>query len=214
MSLTVGLGHALDLVLLLDGVRVGAAAGGVDDLIGEALGDGLDVAEGGLTGAGGEQVDGLVHAAERGAVHGLAAHHTGGADAGGVLTGARVDDGVHEDLERVLIRGEVDDVQRVLDDAHGHHLLARVAALAHEGARHALHDRGERLTEALLLVAALGVRQVRGLLARDADVIDQGDVRDLEVIVGPLAKELDLVLLSHLGKGSSFALTKLLSLRG
>ena len=60
-SLPVSLGHALDLVLLLDGVGVGRSAGGVDDLVGEALGDGLDVPEGGLARAGGDQVQSLVH---------------------------------------------------------------------------------------------------------------------------------------------------------
>ena len=52
--LSVGLGHTLQLVLLLDGVAVGAALGGVDQLIAEALGDGLDVPEGGLPGASAE----------------------------------------------------------------------------------------------------------------------------------------------------------------
>ena len=52
--LSVGLGHTLQLVLLLDGVAVGAALGGVDQLIAEALGDGLDVPERGLPGASAE----------------------------------------------------------------------------------------------------------------------------------------------------------------
>ena len=65
--LSVGLGNTLELVLLLDGVRVGGAlrptrltntvtkictstanVGSVDELIGKALRDGLDVAEGSL----------------------------------------------------------------------------------------------------------------------------------------------------------------------
>lgn len=58
-NLPVSLGHTLDLVLLLDGVRVGRSAGGVDDLIGEALGDGLDVAERRLARSGGDQVESL-----------------------------------------------------------------------------------------------------------------------------------------------------------
>lgn len=45
IDLPVCLSYTLDLVLLLDGVRVGRAAGGVDDLVGEALRNGLDVAE-------------------------------------------------------------------------------------------------------------------------------------------------------------------------
>lgn len=62
------------------------------------------------------------------------AHDTGGADAGGVLTGPRVDDGVDEDLDRVAVGGEVDDVEGVLHDAGRHQLLAVVAAVHHEGA--------------------------------------------------------------------------------
>ena len=38
---------------------VGAALGGVDELVGQALRDGLDVPEGGLAGAGAQQPDGL-----------------------------------------------------------------------------------------------------------------------------------------------------------
>ena len=52
--LSVGLGHTLQLILLLDGVAVGAALGGVDQLIAEALSDRLDVPEGGLPGASAE----------------------------------------------------------------------------------------------------------------------------------------------------------------
>ena len=66
---------------------VGGALGGVDELISQALGDGLDVPEGGLAGAGGDEVDGLVHPPQRGDIHGLAPHHTRGANAGGVLAG-------------------------------------------------------------------------------------------------------------------------------
>lgn len=39
MHLPVALGNTLQLVLLLDGVAVAAALGGVDQLFGKALGD-------------------------------------------------------------------------------------------------------------------------------------------------------------------------------
>ena len=58
-GLSVGLGHSLQLVLLLDGVAVGRSLGGVDQLIGQALGNGLDVTEGGLTSTGAAQPDSL-----------------------------------------------------------------------------------------------------------------------------------------------------------
>lgn len=107
-NLPVGLGDTLELVLLLDGVRVAGALGGVDQLLSKALGDGLDVAEGGLAGAGGQQGDGLVDAAEGRHIDGLATDGTGGSDTGGVLTGTAVDDGVDGDLDGVLVGHEVD----------------------------------------------------------------------------------------------------------
>ena len=178
-SLTVSLGHALDLVLLLDGVAVGGALGGVDELIGEALGDGLDVAEGGLAGAGGDEPDGLVHATEGRDIHSLATDHTGGANAGGVLTGAGVDDGINGDLQGVLVGEEVDDLEGVGDDADSHELLAVVAAVHHQGACEALDDGALGLPEPLLLVASGGVGHKDGALGLDSDVVLEGDVLHL-----------------------------------
>ena len=47
--LSVGLGHTLNLVLLLDGVAVGGTLRGVNQLISQTLSHGLDVAESSLT---------------------------------------------------------------------------------------------------------------------------------------------------------------------
>ena len=58
-GLSVGFGDTFQFVLLLDGVAVGRSLGGVDQLIGQALGDGLDVTEGGLTSSGAAQPDSL-----------------------------------------------------------------------------------------------------------------------------------------------------------
>ena len=49
-KLTVHLGNTLNLVLLFDGVGVSRLVGGVDQLISQALSDGLQGAEGGGTG--------------------------------------------------------------------------------------------------------------------------------------------------------------------
>jgi len=106
--LPVGLCDALELVLLLDGVAVAAALCGVDELLGQALGDGLDVAEGGFAGADGEEGDGLVDAAQRGDIDGLTADGTCGTDAGRVLARAAVDDGVDGNLQRVCVGRDVD----------------------------------------------------------------------------------------------------------
>merc|ERR1712100_401712 len=148
--LPVSLGHALNLVLLLDGVAVGGTLGGVDELLGEALSDGLDVAESSFAGTGGQEPDGHVDTAQRRDIDGLAADHTSGTDAARVLTGTGVHDGIHDDLDRVLAGEEGDDLACVLHDAHSKHLLTVVATVHHQGVGDALHDRALRLLEALL----------------------------------------------------------------
>lgn len=140
MSLTVGLGDTLDLILLLDGVTVGRAAGSVDDLIGQALSNSLDVSERRLSGTGGHQVDSLVHSAEGRHIHSLSSNNTGRADSGGVLTGTRVDDGIHVHLNGVLVGQDVNQLQSVSHDAESQQLLSVVSAGAHQGAHQALHD--------------------------------------------------------------------------
>ena len=106
--LPIALSDTLQLVLFLDRVAVAAPLGGVDELLGQALGDALDVAEGGLAGADGEQGNGLIDATQGADVDGLAAHGAGAADPGRVLARAAVDDGVDGDLDRVLVRHDVD----------------------------------------------------------------------------------------------------------
>ena len=176
--LTVGLGDALNLVLLLDGVRVGRALGRVDQLVGQALGDRLDVAERRLARARRQQVDRLVDAPERRDVDGLPAHDAGRADPRRVLPRAAVDDRVDEHLHRVGVGQQVDDLKGVLHDARGHQLLAVVAAVLHQRADEAFGDRALGLAEAPLLVAAGGVRDEDGL-GLDGDVVLDGEVVDL-----------------------------------
>eukprot|EP00982_Pelagococcus_subviridis_P009202 30909-Pelagococcus_subviridis.AAC.4 len=144
---------------------------GVDELVREALRDRLHVPKRRLARARRDEVDGLVHAAQRGDVHGLATNDAGAADARRVFPRPGVDDRVDDDLNRVLVRQKVDDVHRVLDDPHRHELLAVVAAVHHERVHEPLHDRALRLAEALLRVAARGVRDVHRVLGLHADVI-------------------------------------------
>jgi hypothetical protein len=108
MPLSVGLCDTLQLVLLLDRVRVAASLGSVDELFSQALGNRLDVAEGGLTGTNGEQGNSLVDAAEGRDIDGLATDGTGGTDTGGVFAGTAVDDGIDGDLDGVLVGHDVD----------------------------------------------------------------------------------------------------------
>lgn len=106
--LSVALGHTLQLVLLLDSVRVAATLGSVDKLLSEALGNRLDVAERGLTGTSGEEGDGLVDPSEGRHIDGLSSDGTSGTDSGRVFTGSAVDNGVNSDLDRVLVGHQVD----------------------------------------------------------------------------------------------------------
>merc|ERR1712196_260363 len=96
-DLSVSHGDALDLILLLDGVGVGGLLGAIDDLISEALGNGLDVTESGVASTGADEVDGLVDAAKGRDIDGLTTDDTGGSDTGGILTGATGLDGLDED---------------------------------------------------------------------------------------------------------------------
>merc|ERR1712093_278977 len=140
--LSVALGNTLELVLLLDGVAVRAALGGVHELVGEAFGDGLDVSEGGFT-----DTDG--------------------------------DEGVDEDLDRVGVGHEVDNLEGVLDDPDGHLLLAVVAAVHHQGADESLDDGHLSLAELLASISAGGVGEPDWVA--DLDVVLQGDILAIDL---------------------------------
>jgi hypothetical protein len=156
------------------------------------LSNGLDVTEGSSTGTLGDKPDGLVDTAHGRHVDSLATDHTTSTNAGGVLTGGRVDDGVNKLLDGVAVGEKVDDVESVLDDADGHDLLAVVAAVHHERAGEALNDRALGLLEALLLEAAGSVGHELRELRLDGDVVLEGDVSHGDIIVAPLVEELDL----------------------
>mmetsp|Transcript_4596 Transcript_4596/g.11581 ORF Transcript_4596/g.11581 Transcript_4596/m.11581 type:complete len:213 (-) Transcript_4596:16-654(-) len=190
--LPISLGDTLELVLLLDGVRVRRPLGSVDDLIRQALSNRLHVAERRSASPLGDKVDGLVDAAHGRHIHGLTAHNTTRPNARRVLTGGRVDDGINELLDGVGVGEEVHDLESVLDDAHGHDLLAVVAAVHHHGAGEPLDDGALRLLEALSLETPRRVRNELGELGLHRDVVLKGDVANLDVIVAPLVEELHL----------------------
>merc|ERR550537_128385 len=195
-QLSVLLGDTFDVVLLLDGEGVGRFLGAVHDLISQALRNGLDGAEGSEASTGGDQIDSLVDTTDRRHIDGLTTDGSGGSDLTGVFTWSTVLHGVDEDLDWVLLWvNQVDDLQGLLDDAHGLHLLTVVAAVHHKGASHTFDDWAESLAEAPGLVATGGVRSVRLL---GADVINQGHVLALEALEGPLSVELRLLSELHL----------------
>ena len=75
---------------------VGRALARVDELIRETLCDRFDVPERRLPGSRGEQHQRLVHTAQRGDIHSLPLHHTGGSDTGGILAGPTGEDKIEE----------------------------------------------------------------------------------------------------------------------
>jgi hypothetical protein len=107
-TLPIALCHTLQLILLLDGVRVAASLGGIYQLFSETLGNALDVSEGSLTGTDGEQGNGLVDTAERRDIDGLSSDGTRASNSGTVLTRTAVDDSIDSDLDGVLVGHDVD----------------------------------------------------------------------------------------------------------
>ena len=75
------------------------------------------------------------------------------------------------DLEGVLAVHQVDDLKGVLEDAHGHELLAVVAAVHHQRVGDALDDGALSLAEPLGRVPAGRVRQKSGILLFHSQVI-------------------------------------------
>jgi len=199
LHLSVCLGNALNLILLLDGIRVLVVVGCIDQLIRQAFRDGLDVAESGVASASGEQVDSLVDTAERGHIDGLTADDTARANARAVLAGARLSNGVSDDLQRVGTSHEVDDLASVLDDLLRHLLLSVVAAMEHHGGNQTLNNGALHLAERLSLVASSSVGQPHGELSLHTDEIDEGHIGHLDILSRPASEDLDLggVLISH-----------------
>jgi hypothetical protein len=148
----------------------------------------------------GQEGNSLVDTAEGGDIDGLATDGTGGTNAGGVLTGTGVDDGINENLDGVLVREQVDDLESVLDDTDSHELLSVVASVHHQGVGKTLNDGALGLAETLGGEATSGVGQVDGGL--DLDVVNQRDILDLDIVVGPLVEEADSAIGLNAGRKS------------
>lgn len=128
--------------------------------------------------ASGEQVDGKVYTAERRHVHSLPPHSTSGTDTSRIFTGTSVDDGIDEDLKRVLIGQEVNDLESVLHDLDSEELLAVVPSVHHERVGETLDDGALGLPETLGGVTASSVGQecVVFWLLFDSDIVLEGHV--------------------------------------
>jgi len=159
-TLPIALCDTLQLVLLLDGVRVRGSLSCVDQLLCQALCYTLDVSECSLTSTDGKKSDSLVNTAERGDIDGLTTDGTSRSNTGGILTGTAVDNGIDGDLDRVLVGHDVDDLESVSDNADSHEFLSVVASVHHEGVRKTLNDRALCLAESLLGETTGRVRDV------------------------------------------------------
>ena len=62
----------------------------------------LDVAESSFAGPGAQEPKRLINSTQGRHINGLAADSSSSADTGRVFSGSRIDDGVHQDLQRVL----------------------------------------------------------------------------------------------------------------
>jgi len=191
--LSVRLGDSLELVLLLDSETVAAALGGVHELVGQALGNGFDVSEGGVLGAGCDEPDGLVDASHWRHIASLSSYGTSSTDSGAVFSWTAVHDGGDADLDWVLAGHDVDDLESVLDDSHGEHLLTVVSAFLHEGVDKSLDDMALRLSESGLVESGRVVWQVLGVLLVKVDVIGESHILALDFREVPFAKKLWLV---------------------
>merc|ERR1719296_523406 len=190
----VGFGHALDLILFLDGIAVGRFLRRIHDLVGQALCNGLDVSEGAVASTCADEVDRLVDTTQRRNIDSLAPHHTSRTHTSGILPRPSILHRVNHNLDGILVRQEVDDLEGMLDDADSHELLAVVPTMHHHGAAQPLHNWAQGLAEAPLLIAALGVWQ-EGLCTHPlihSDIIDQTQIGAHDIIVIPAAKKLRL----------------------
>ena len=149
--LSVSLSNTLNLVLLLNSIAVGGTLGGVHQLISQAFGHGLDVAESSFTSlhlkhryrtyTSGQKSQSEAHTAEGRHIHSLTTDNTGSTDTGGVFTRTGVGNGISKNLDGVLVGHEVDDVESLLNDLHGVHLLTGVTTMEHQAVGETLNKR-------------------------------------------------------------------------
>lgn len=83
----------------------------------------------------------MVDTTKRGNINSLTTDSSLGTNTGRVFTGTSVDNGINEDLERVLVRQQVNNLKGVLKDTDGHELLPVVSPVHHERVGQALDDR-------------------------------------------------------------------------
>jgi hypothetical protein len=143
----------------------------IDQLISQALSNSLDVAECSLSCTSAQQPDGLVDTAEGRHINSLSPNSTSTTNTSGVFTGARVDDGINQNLEWVVSGQQMDDLESVLQDPNSHQLLSVVTSVHHEGVCDTLNNGALSLTETLSSITSSTVGQEFGILLFNSQVI-------------------------------------------
>ena len=143
----------------------------IDQFVSQALSNSLDVAECSLSCTSAQQPNCLIDTAERRHIDGLTTNSTSTTNTSGVFTGSRVDDGIDQNLEWVVSRQQMDDLESMLQDANSHQLLSVVTTMHHEGVCDTLNNGALSLTEAFCSITASTVGQVSGILLLDRQVI-------------------------------------------
>lgn len=105
--------------------------GGGDDLISEGLGHGLVASERGLSGSLADEVNSLVDSSEWGDINSLSSDGTAGTNSSRVLSGTTLNDSLEENLEWVESSKEVNDLESLSEDSHGHLLLTVLSVHTH-----------------------------------------------------------------------------------
>ena len=105
--------------------------GGGDDLISEGLRHGLVASERGLSGSLADEVDSLVDSSEWGDINSLSSDGTTGTNSSRVLSGTTLNDSLEENLEWVESSKEVNDLESLSEDSHGHLLLTILSVVTH-----------------------------------------------------------------------------------
>lgn len=152
----------LELILLLDSIRVGRTLGSVNQLLSQALSNAFDVSERCFPRADGQEGDSLVDPPQRGDIDSLSPDGTSRTYTCGVFTGSAVDNSINGNLDGVPVGHQVDNGEGVVDDADSLQLLAVVAAVHHQRVGKTLDDGALRLAESLGGITAGRVGEVDG----------------------------------------------------
>mmetsp|Transcript_26974 Transcript_26974/g.41362 ORF Transcript_26974/g.41362 Transcript_26974/m.41362 type:complete len:251 (+) Transcript_26974:455-1207(+) len=187
--LTIRFRDTFDFILFLDCIRVGTSSCSINQFFRQTFSSRLEVTKGRFSRTGRQEIERIIDAAKGTHVHGLATHHTGASHARGIFARSGIDNGVHHHLNGVLVRQEMNDFERVLHDAAGHHFLSRVAALAHQATGQSFHNGAGGLAKSFHLVATGSVWQKDGVISLASNVIHKRNITNFNIIKTPLSKQ-------------------------